>query len=90
MVAIEDILERRREEADSKIRALHDEIRDEHKIVFDEINKTKEEQVTTDKRLSEKIAQIEKTLWTYLGGISVIVFVLTYGTSILSLFRVIK
>lgn len=90
MGVIEDILERRREESENKIRDLHDIIRDEHKNVFDEINKTKEDQVRTDKILSDKISHIEKTLWTYLGGISVIVFILTYGSSILSIFKAVK
>jgi len=90
MGVIEDILERRREEAENKIRDLHDIIRDEHKIVFDEINKTKEEQVLSEKRFADKMVEVEKTLWTYLGGTSVIVFLMTYGPSVLSLFKSIK
>lgn len=50
----------------------------EHKFekVYDSIEDLKEEQFTTINNLSKKIGDMQRIIWTYMGGFSVIMFIL--------------
>ena len=94
ITSIEDVMERRREEADVKIQNIYDRFKEEDRILLDEISKLRvESNVQHEKtsqqheKLSNKITQIEKTIWTYLGGFSVVVFLITYGPSFLKIVK---
>lgn len=84
---IEDTMERRREEADIKLQNVYDRFKEGDRNILEEINNLRSEANEQHEKLSTKIAHIERTIWTYLGGFSVFVFVITYGPSFLDFFK---
>lgn len=84
---IEDIMERRREESDVKIQNIYDRFKEEDRILFEEIHKLRNESNIQHEKLTSKITHIEKTIWTYMGGFTVIVFILTYGSSLVKFLK---
>lgn len=106
-VIIENVIERRREESDVKLKDVYDTMRSEDSSILVELNNIRKEASEQheklskkisdsdeklsnkiseiDNKLSEKISEIEKKLWMYGGGFAVIIFILTHGSSILTL-----
>jgi|694.fasta_scaffold59263_2 hypothetical protein len=82
MDSLEDIVERRREESDNKLRTVYETMRAEDIRVIDEINKLREEGEEQYKSLSTKINSMEKTMYMYMGAFTVIAFILAYGPQI--------
>jgi len=80
---IEDMVEKRREEYDKKIQNVYDVMRVEDTKILEELEKMRKEQKDQHKALSDKMTSVEKIIWTYLGGFSVVVFLITYGPKIL-------
>lgn len=80
---IEDMVEKRREEYDKKLQNVYDVMRVEDMKILEEIEKMRAEQKEQLKSISDKMTALEKIIWMYLGGFSVIVFIITYGTKIL-------
>lgn len=83
MSSLEDVMEKRREESEIKLKDVYDTIRSEDKHVIEEISKFRIESQQQHERISEKINKMEKIIWTYMGGFSVIVFLITYGPTLL-------
>jgi len=83
MDGLEDILERRREEADSKLRIVYETMRAEDRIVIAEIAKLREEGEEQFEQLSKKISSMEKFMFSYMGGIAILGFLIAYGHKIL-------
>jgi uncharacterized membrane protein len=83
---IEDIVEKRREEYDKKLQNVYDVMSKEDNKIFEELEKIRKEQKTQHKEMSDKITALEKIIWTYLGGFSVIVFLISYGPKLLEFF----
>ena len=83
MGIIEDMVEKRREEYDKKIQNVYDVMRVEDTKILEELEKMRKEQKDQHKALSDKMTAVEKIIWTYLGGFSVVVFLITYGPKIL-------
>lgn len=83
MDSLEDILERRREEADSKLRTVYETMRMEDRLVIEEINKLRKEGEDQYESLSAKIQGMEKTMYMYMGAFTVIAFILAYGPQII-------
>lgn len=82
-----EIMEKRREEYDKKIQNVYDVMSREDNKVLGELEEMRKEQKEQHKNLSEKMTALEKIIWTYLGGFSVIVFLITYGPTLLKLFK---
>lgn len=80
---IEEMVERRREEYDRKIQNVYDVMSKEDNKILEELEEMRKEQKEQHKAISEKMTGLEKMLWMYLGGFSVIVFIITYGPKIL-------
>jgi chromosome segregation ATPase len=80
---IEDIVEKRREEYDKKLQNVYDVMSKEDNKIFEELEKIRKEQKSQHKEMSDKITALEKIIWTYLGGFSVIVFIISYGPKII-------
>lgn len=80
---IEEMVERRREEYEKKFQNVYDVMAKEDSKIFDELEKIRKEQKEQFKTISDKMAALEKIIWMYLGGFSVIVFIITYGPKIL-------
>ena len=83
---IEDMVEKRREEYDKKLQNVYDVMRVEDTKILEELEEMRKEQKDQHKAISDKMAGLEKILWMYLGGFSVIVFIISYGPKILEIF----
>jgi len=83
---IEDMVEKRREEYDKKLQNVYDVMRVEDTKILDELEKMRKEQKDQHKALSDKMTSVEKIIWTYLGGFSVIIFLISYGPKLLEFF----
>jgi len=84
---LENVVERRREESDSKLKDVYDTIRNEDKNILVELNKMREEQKTQHTEISKKMTAMEKIIWVYMGGFSVVIFLITNGSALLKLFK---
>jgi len=82
-----EIMERRREEYDKKIQNVYDVMRDEDKKVLLELELIRKEQKEQHKSITDRMSALEKIIWTYLGGFSVIMFVISYGPTLLKMFK---
>lgn len=83
---IEDMVEKRREEYDKKLQNVYDVMsREDHKIL-EELEKMGKEQKEQHTTISKKMTDLEKIMWMYLGGFSVIVFIISYGPKIMETF----
>lgn len=82
---IEDIVERRREEYDKKLQNVYDVMSKEDTKILDELEKIRKEQKLQHTEMSNKITALEKIIWLYLGGFSVIVFLISYGPKVVEL-----
>jgi ferritin-like metal-binding protein YciE len=87
MNTLEDVVEKRREESDVKLKDVYDTMRTEDKKILDELKNMREEATKQHTALSERFNKMEKILWTYMGGFSVVVFIITYAPH---LFKFIK
>lgn len=88
MSDLEDIFERRREEQERKIQNVYDVMNREDNKILEELELMRSEQKEQHDSLSKKINEMQKILWIYMGGFSVIVFLLTNGSKFLSFFGV--
>ena len=85
--SIEEILERRREESDIKLKDVYDTMRSEDKNIIEEIHKLREESTKQHQILTNKIASLEKYIWMYIGGFTVITFIITHGDKIIRILK---
>jgi ferritin-like metal-binding protein YciE len=84
---LENVVEKRREESDIKLKDVYDTMRSEDNKILAELNSIRKESTEQHNILASKINEIEKRLWMYIGGVSVIVFVLTHTETI---FKILK
>lgn len=80
-----DVLERRRDEVDGKLSNVYNTMRTEDKNLVDQINWLREEASEQHEKLSQKITDLEKWMWTYMGAFSVVIFLLTHGSDVIAL-----
>lgn len=85
--SIEEIIERRREESDIKLRDVYETMRSEDKNIIAEIHKLREESTKQHQILTNKITSLEKYIWMYIGGFTVITFIITHGDKILRILK---
>ena len=83
---LEDVIEKRREESDIKLKDVYDTMRSEDNKILNELNAMRKEATEQHSKLNEKITSIENKMFMYIGGITVIVFILTHGSSLLKFF----
>lgn len=86
MGVIEDMVEKRREEYDKKLQNVYDVMRVEDTKILEELEKMRKEQKDQHKAITDKMAGLEKIIWMYLGGFSVIVFLISYGPKVIEIF----
>ena len=84
MINIEDALEKRRQELESKLNVVYQTMRDEDKNVVSQLETMRKEQKEQHDFISKKISAMEKIMWTYMGGVSLLAFIMSYGREILS------
>ena len=84
---LEEVVEKRREESDIKLKDVYETMRSEDNKILTELNNIRKESTEQHNTLTAKINEIEKRLWMYIGGVSVIVFVLTNTDTILKFLK---
>jgi chromosome segregation ATPase len=82
---IEEILEKRREEAEIKLKDVYDTIRSEDRNIILEITNLKAEAAAQYEKISHKISDMQKFIWTYTGALTIIAFLLSYGGPLIRL-----
>jgi ferritin-like metal-binding protein YciE len=87
VTSIEEMLERRREESDIKLKDVYNTMRSEDKNIIEEIHKLREESTKQHQILTHKIASLEKYIWMYIGGFTVVTFIITHGDKIIRMLK---
>jgi uncharacterized protein HemY len=83
---IEEVLEKRREDTEIKLRDVYDTIRDEDRNILKEITEFRKDHSYQNGKFSDRMAELEKKIWLYMGGLTVVTFLISYGTPIIKLF----
>ena len=84
---IADMIEKRREEYDKKIENVYDVMRAEDNKVIKELEMIRTEQKKQHDEISKKLTAMEKIIWVYMGGFTVLVFLISNSGSILRFFK---
>jgi hypothetical protein len=74
---LHNVVEKRREELDNKLKDVYDTMRQQDNIVCEEIKKLRIESTEQHNILSDKINQLEKFIWMAIGGGMVMTWLLT-------------
>jgi fructoselysine-6-P-deglycase FrlB-like protein len=82
---LHDVVEKRRDELDLKLKDVYDTMRQQDNIVCDEIQKLRKESTEQHNILASKIAQLEKFIWMAIGGGIVVTWILTNAVNYLKL-----
>ena len=77
--------EKRRELMDERIDDIYNTMRSQDNSILDEISKLRKESTEQHNVLSAKINQLEKFIWTAVGGGIVITWILTNAVNYLKL-----
>ena len=80
------IIEERRKEWEERMDSVYNTMRDEDHKVIQKLEELRREQRTQHAELFKKVNDMQKIIWMYMGGFSVVVFLLTNGSKIFSLF----
>jgi hypothetical protein len=82
---LHDVVEKRREELDIKLKDVYNTMREQDKSIVEEIYKLRKESSEQHNILSSKIAQLEKFIWMALGGGMVVTWLLTNAVNLLKI-----
>lgn len=82
--SLEEIVEKRREAAELKMRDLYDQLRIEDKNILSEITGLRKENGEYLSKIDKRMTDIENKTWLYIGGVAVIAFLISYGHNILT------
>ena len=74
---LHDVVEKRREELDIKLKDVYDTMRIQDNGIIEEIAKLRKESSEQHINLSNKINQLEKFIWMAIGGGMVVTWALT-------------
>jgi DNA anti-recombination protein RmuC len=74
---LQNVVEKRRDELDIKLKDVYETIREQDNIVCEEIKKLRKESSDQHNTLSNKINQLEKFIWMAIGGGIVVTWFLT-------------
>jgi hypothetical protein len=86
MVSFTKTLESRRREWDDRINDVYNTMRSEDHKVLDKLDEIERENRKQHEELYKKFNDMQRIIWMYMGGFSVIVFLLSNGPRLLSLF----
>ena len=86
MSVMHKIIEERRKEWEERMDSVYNTMRDEDHKVIQKLEELRREQKTQHAELFKKVNDMQKIIWMYMGGFSVVVFLLTNGSKLFSLF----
>jgi DNA repair exonuclease SbcCD ATPase subunit len=78
-------IEDRRKEWDDKLDGVYNTMRSEDHQILNKLDELKNEQKSQHDKILQKVNDMQKIIWMYMGGFSVIIFLLTNGAKILAL-----
>ena len=84
---LHDVVEKRREELDIKLKDVYNTMRDQDKSIVEEIAKLRKESTEQHVILSNKINQLERYIWSAVGGGIVITWILSNAMTFIKLFH---
>lgn len=70
-------IEKRKEENDRRWELAYVKMDQEKDKISEEIEKLRSEQAKQHEKINSKISKIEKMMWLYMGGFTVVMFILT-------------
>lgn len=82
---LHDIVEKRRDELDTKLKDVYDTMRDQDKSIVEEIAKLRKESTEQHNILHTKINQLERYIYIAIGGGMVITWLMTNAANYLKL-----
>jgi len=82
---LEEVVEKRREESELKLKDVYDTIRVEDRNILEELNRMRTEANIQHEKLSLKISEMQKVIWIYMGGFALIAFLISYGGPVVRL-----
>lgn len=85
---LEEVVEKRREESEIKLKDVYETIRAEDKTIFEELNKLRGDIFAQHDKLSNKITEMQKVIWIYMGGFSLIAFIISYGGPLIKMLAI--
>ena len=65
------------------VKDMHDCLDQTRDLLAEKLKELKEASDDQHAELAKKISAMEKIMWTYMGGVSLLAFVITYGHQIL-------
>jgi len=74
---LHDVVEKRREELDIKLKDVYETMRKQDNSILEEISKLRKESTEQHNILSNKINQLERYIWMAIGGGMVVTWILT-------------
>jgi len=74
---LHDVVEKRRDELDLKLKDVYDTMRDQDKSIVEEIAKLRKESTDQHNILHSKINQLERYIYVAIGGGMVVTWILT-------------
>jgi DNA repair exonuclease SbcCD ATPase subunit len=86
MSVMHKILEERRKEWEERMDSVYNTMRDEDHKIIQKIDELRREQKSQHAELFKKVNDMQRIIWMYMGGFSVVVFLLTNGSKLFSLF----
>lgn len=84
---LNETVESRRSEYEGKIQNVYDVMNREDNKILEELEIIRTEQKEQHNALSDKINDMQRILWIYMGGFSVVIFFLTNGKEFLNIFN---
>ena len=81
-----DAIEKRRAEVNKDFEIIYTKMSSDKDKIFDEIKMLREEQQKQHEAINSKMSNIEKMMWLYMGGFSVIVFIISQLPNIFKIF----
>jgi DNA repair exonuclease SbcCD ATPase subunit len=85
MSGMNKVLEDRRREWEERMDAVYNTMRDEDHKIINKIEELRREQKSQHAELFKKVNDMQKLIWMYMGGFTVILFLLTNGSKIMNL-----
>lgn len=78
-------IEERRKEWDDRLDGVYNTMRSEDHQILNKLDELKNEHKSQHDQILQKVNDMQKIIWMYMGGFSVIIFLLTNGAKILAL-----
>lgn len=86
MLGFNKVLESRRKEWDDRIGEVYNTMRDEDHKILKKLDEIEKDHRKYHEELYKKVNDMQRVIWMYMGGFSVILFLLTNGSKIVTLF----